>query len=57
MSGCGGCFAYCSGILMVGSYFERRRGLANGLCVSGSALGAMVFPPVLDLMLERCGFR
>ena len=57
MGGCGGCFVYCSGILVVGSYFERRRGLANGLCVSGSALGAMVFPPALDLMLERHGFR
>ncbi|XP_037091357.1 monocarboxylate transporter 7-like [Pollicipes pollicipes] len=56
MGGGGGCFAYSSGVLVVGSYFERRRGLANGLCVSGSALGAMIFPPALDLLLEHSGF-
>lgn len=57
MGGAGGCFVYSAGVLVVGSYFERRRGLANGLCVSGSALGAMVFPPLLDLLLEHYGFR
>lgn len=42
---------------MVGQYFEKRRGLANGLCTSGSALGSVLIPPLLRVLLSEYGYR
>jgi predicted MFS family arabinose efflux permease len=41
----------------VSSWFDRRRGLALGLVVSGAALGAMVHPPAMQALMERVGWR
>lgn len=35
----------------------RLRGLANGICISGSALGSIILPPVLRYLLENFGYR
>ncbi|XP_044741743.1 uncharacterized protein LOC123302738 [Chrysoperla carnea] len=44
-------------VYIVTSYFVRLRGLANGLCISGSALGSIILPPVLRILLEYYGYR
>lgn len=44
-------------VYIVTSYFVRLRGLANGLCISGSAIGSIILPPVLRLLLEAYGYR
>ncbi|KAG7209079.1 hypothetical protein KM043_015231 [Ampulex compressa] len=44
-------------VYIVTSYFVRLRGLANGLCISGSALGSIFLPPVLGVLLEEYGYR
>ncbi|KAK0158485.1 hypothetical protein PV328_009482 [Microctonus aethiopoides] len=44
-------------VYIVTSYFVRLRGLANGLCISGSALGSIFLPPVLRILLEQFGYR
>ncbi|XP_015598488.1 monocarboxylate transporter 9 isoform X2 [Cephus cinctus] len=44
-------------VYIVTSYFERLRGLANGLCISGSALGSIILPPVLGILLQEHGYR
>lgn len=44
-------------VYIVTSYFERYRGLANGLCISGSALGSIILPPLLRYLLEIYGYR
>lgn len=44
-------------VYIVTSYFVRLRGLANGLCISGSALGSIILPPVLRWLLELYGYR
>ncbi|KFB44920.1 AGAP004384-PA-like protein [Anopheles sinensis] len=44
-------------VYIVTSYFVRLRGLANGLCISGSALGSIILPPVLRFLLETYGYR
>lgn len=44
-------------VYIVTSYFVRLRGLANGLCISGSALGSIILPPVLRWLLETYGYR
>lgn len=33
------------GIIMTSRYFSKRRALANGICVSGTAVGSMLIPP------------
>lgn len=44
-------------VYIVTSYFVKLRGLANGLCISGSALGSIILPPVLRFLLETYGYR
>lgn len=44
-------------VYIVTSYFVRLRGLANGLCISGSALGSIILPPVLRYLLVNYGYR
>lgn len=44
-------------VYIVTSYFVRLRGLANGLCISGSALGSIILPPVLRYLLVNFGYR
>lgn len=39
------------------SYFVKLRGLANGLCISGSALGSIFLPPILRVLLDNFGYR
>ena len=38
-------------------YFNRRRSMANALCLSGAAAGAFTIPLVLNLLLDKYGFR
>lgn len=42
---------------IVTSYFVRLRGLANGICISGSAFGSIILPPILRYLLENYGYR
>lgn len=44
-------------VYIVTSYFTKRRGLANGLCISGSALGSIILPPVLRFLLKNYDYR
>lgn len=44
-------------VYIVTSYFVKLRGLANGLCISGSALGSIILPPVLRWLLEEFGYH
>lgn len=44
-------------VYIVTSYFVRFRGLANGICISGSAFGSIILPPILRFLLENYGYR
>lgn len=55
--GTGAGLAFPPTVYIVTSYFVKRRGLANGLCMSGSALGSIILPPVLRYLLETYGYR
>lgn len=44
-------------VYIVTSYFVRLRGLANGICISGSAFGSIILPPILRFLLEKYGYR
>ena len=55
--GTGAGLAFPPTVYIVTSYFVKLRGLANGLCISGSALGSIILPPVLRILLENFGYR
>lgn len=57
MVGIGAGLSFPPTVYIVTSYFLRLRGLANGLCISGSALGSIILPPVLRYLLETFGYR
>ncbi|KAK6061266.1 hypothetical protein COOONC_01063, partial [Cooperia oncophora] len=55
--GIGSGFIYCSAIVIVTMYFEKRRSLATGIAVTGAGLGTVVFPPINDYVIVRHGWR
>ena len=42
---------------MVGYYFERRRALATGIACCGSGIGAFVFAPLCNFLLEQYDWK
>ncbi|KAK0159830.1 hypothetical protein PV327_010902 [Microctonus hyperodae] len=57
MVGIGAGMSFPPTVYIVTSYFERLRGFANGLCISGSAIGTIVLPPFLQYLLNHFGHR
>lgn len=57
LSGIGLAMVYVSSLFIVTIYFDRRRGLATGLAVTGSAIGALVFPPLIEWLDEMYAWR
>jgi predicted MFS family arabinose efflux permease len=41
----------------VSTWFDRRRGLALALVMAGSGTGAMLFPPLAQLLISGAGWR
>lgn len=41
----------------VSSWFDRRRGAALALVMSGGAVGAMVLPPLAESLIQRIGWQ
>jgi predicted MFS family arabinose efflux permease len=41
----------------VSSWFEKRRGAALALMLSGSAVGAVVLPPIAQALIDAAGWR
>lgn len=52
--GCGCLFLPAVGI--VSQYFRRRRALAIGLTVTGSSIGGIIHPIMLNRLFPRIGF-
>ncbi|OAD55560.1 Monocarboxylate transporter 5 [Eufriesea mexicana] len=57
MVGIGAGLTFPPTVYIVTSYFEKLRGFANGLCISGSAIGTIVLPPFLQYLLDCFGYR
>ncbi|KAL7295462.1 hypothetical protein TKK_0011115 [Trichogramma kaykai] len=55
--GIGAGLAFPPTVYITTSYFVRLRGLANGFCISGSALGSIIMPPVITHMLRTFSVR
>ncbi|KAF2362376.1 Major facilitator superfamily domain [Trinorchestia longiramus] len=50
-------FVTTSGILIVNLYFDKHRGIACAICMSGNAIGAFLMPPLLQYLLQEYGLR
>jgi MFS family permease len=46
-----------AGTVLLTRWFERRRGTALGIAVSGIAGGAIVFPPLIQFLLDTFAWR
>ncbi|CAH1716167.1 unnamed protein product [Aphis gossypii] len=57
MVGFGAGLCYSAGILIVNEYFDKHRGLANGLSLAGTAIGALAMPPYLEFLTFSYGYR
>ncbi|CAG0879999.1 unnamed protein product [Cyprideis torosa] len=44
-------------VIAVSFYFERRRAIVTGLFFTGSGLGMFIFPPLVELMVQRYNWR
>ncbi|XP_050314328.1 monocarboxylate transporter 13 [Anthonomus grandis grandis] len=55
--GCGAGLSFPPTVYIVTSYFVKRRGIANGICISGSAFGSILLPPLLRVLLEAYGYK
>ncbi|WAR28885.1 MOT12-like protein [Mya arenaria] len=50
--GFGNACLFGNGLVMLGQYFKKRRGLANGLALSGASIGQFALPPLLQFLLD-----
>lgn len=55
--GLGTCMAYVPTMSVAPTWFDKRRGLAMGIIISGSACGGMIWPPVLRAITSQIGFQ
>jgi MCP family monocarboxylic acid transporter-like MFS transporter 10 len=49
-------FLFLPALSVLSHHFARRRALAMGIAVSGSSAGGVVFPILLNKMIEKYGF-
>lgn len=55
--GLGICITYVPAVVMVGFYFERRRPVASGLSVAGIGVGGLIYPPLIQLLIDVYTWR
>ncbi|XP_043829990.1 monocarboxylate transporter 8 [Dromiciops gliroides] len=51
--GCGSSFAFQPSLVILGHYFQRRLGLANGVVAAASSLFSMSFPFLMKILGEK----
>ena len=55
--GCGTCLSYIPAVTVAPGWFDRRRGLAMGVILSGTGVGGVVWAPLLRYLNAAIGFR
>lgn len=50
-------FSYGPALVVLGRYFDKKRGIASSLGNMGVSVGSLVFPPVIRLLLDSYGLR
>ena len=57
VGGLGFGMVFLPAIVCVGMYFQSRRALATGIAVCGAGVGAFVFAPIANFLVESQGWR
>ncbi|XP_071163060.1 monocarboxylate transporter 5-like [Mytilus edulis] len=55
--GVGSSFLFAPSLVVIGQYFDKRRGMATGLAMSGGCLGSLVLPPFYQYLIDTYGLR
>lgn len=55
--GCGTCLTYIPSVTVAPAWFDKRRGLALGIALSGTGVGGLVWAPALRALNSAFGFR
>ncbi|KAI1316303.1 hypothetical protein EDD11_010146 [Mortierella claussenii] len=55
--GVGGGMVFFSSISVTAQYFEKRRGLANGIAVAGSGIGGLALAPLTRWLIAQVGIH
>lgn len=50
-----GC-VFCPSLSLISTYFSKRRSIAIGLATTGSAIGGMIYPVMVQQLLPRSGY-
>nr|KAG5699608.1 hypothetical protein BaRGS_000724 [Batillaria attramentaria] len=53
--GIGNSAIYGNVLVMLSTYFRKRRTLANGLALTGASIGQFALPPFFEYLLETYG--
>jgi MFS family permease len=56
LGGMGTSFIFIVPVASIGHFFNRRRGAATGLALSGGSIGGVIFPLVLEMLAPKIGF-
>ncbi|XP_033729487.1 monocarboxylate transporter 12-like isoform X1 [Pecten maximus] len=54
--GLGKSLAYTPGLVIVGQYFKKKRGLAVGLATAGGGVGTLFLPPAINRLFKELRF-
>ena len=57
MTGVGVGLSTTPGVILTARYFDKRRGIANAFCLSGTAAGSFTLPFLIEFLLEAYEFR
>ena len=57
LTGMGIGLATTPGIILTARYFDKKRSLANALCLSGTAAGSFSMPMLISYLLDLYGFH
>lgn len=55
--GCGSGFLFPPTLVILGRYFRKRRGLANGLSMASACLGGLAYPLFIRFCMDEYGVR
>ncbi|KAL1917461.1 uncharacterized protein VTP21DRAFT_3854 [Calcarisporiella thermophila] len=55
--GFGSSLAFYSSITLPAEWFEKRRGFATGIALSGGGLGGLALNPLIRVVIDKAGYR
>ena len=55
--GCAFGFLYLPSLVIVGLWFDKKRGIATGITVAGTGVGLFVLPPLCTSLIKNFGWR